>query len=751
MKSVDLNTNWNISTGGESYVCDLPHDVTANAARDYACAFGESNGYIPDARAVFVRDLPKTTGETLLAISGACGYGDIFVNDVKIGTTSGYAPCVFYLADLLHGAHNSLRIELFTSPAMSDKYLGLGIAGGVKLIECDAECDIEYNSLFVKTFTTNGRTYADVSFDVYNHGDAAKKFTAEALVQNARGKRAGKKQRKVLVRAGSVKTVEVRVRINNPYEWSTTDPYVYTATVKLIPTDAGEDAASVASTRFGIVKRALYSGRGLYINNKKTLLMGAYVSHADAALGGVSLYCNETRRLNALKAVGYNAVHFVECPTDAMLDACDDTGMFAFVDLNSCLVQSKAPLGGVFSDMSVDEKIKALRNHPSVTLYGVADDVPECYDRHDGHELIRAIAESIRQYDDTRPVTVSAREFVPTPTELENAGCKKRVYESDAAAINAGREKSLFESLTAGAFDSVDICGFNYLYPLYETERNKRDRLIVGARTHSDHAFDSLDATEKNDRVIGDFNDCGIDYPGGGRLNEICTVAGDLDGTCREKPQAQYKRVLLGERNTAYIAVLDPETDEPTAMWNWPRHLGQRVTVNVYTSGDVVALYLDGRIVGRRLAGKINKHVATFKTDYYPGTLEAIAYYKGTECARARLKSASTPKTLKLSAYEKNLSVGRGDLGFVYIDVCDRDGEPVPYAMRNLTASVTGGELVAFINADPMLRKQEFDICPAYNGQALAVVKPDPAENKAVVKISGDGLLASRISFKIKN
>ena len=73
MKSVDLNTNWNISTGGESYVCDLPHDVTANAARDYACAFGESNGYIPDARAVFVRDLPKTTGETLLAISGACG------------------------------------------------------------------------------------------------------------------------------------------------------------------------------------------------------------------------------------------------------------------------------------------------------------------------------------------------------------------------------------------------------------------------------------------------------------------------------------------------------------------------------------------------------------------------------------------------------------------------------------------------------------------------------------------------------
>ena len=71
--------------------------------------------------------------------------------------------------------------------------------------------------------------------------------------------------------------------------------------------------------------------------------------------------------------------------------------------------------------------------------------------------------------------------------------------------------------------------------------------------------------------------------------------------------------------------------------------------------------------------------------------------------------------------------------------------------MRELTATVTGGTLVAFINADPMLRKNSFDSCPAYGGCALAVVKPDEDAVKTVVKITGDGLLSSKLSFKVRN
>lgn len=740
MKITDLNANWNIAVGDTAHFRDLPFDVIKSAVD-----FIDIEEHIVPTQATFVKTLPSVrANKALVVFRGTCGCGDVFLNDELIGAVRSYAPCVFDITDKLSGTHNTLRVELTSVPEMSKQYIGMGIAGGAELVTFSS-LDFEYDSLFVKTNASGGRVYADTQVTVRNDGDAAK-FVLECAATNARGKRCGKKQRKIFMRAHTVKTFTVRVRLTKTYEWTTSDPYMYRMTARIL----SENGESECASRFGIVNRALNALRGLYLNNKNTLLFGAYVPRADGVLGGVSLYSSEKRRFGALKALGYNAVHFVECPTEAALDALDDLGMYAYVDLFDCLIEGKSPLDGhMFFDggeRAAEIAVCALRNHPSVALYGIADNVVECYNRHGGHTVIARLAETVKRADGTRPVTVSASEFVPTAKELEAVGIKRHM-DTPAAAINAGREKDMFEELTAGAFESVDVCGFNYLYPLYETERLKRNRLIVGSRTSNDRAFDSLDETEKNNRVIGDFNDCGIDYP----LSDGGTATGgDLDILLDEKPQAAYKRILLGARNVAYITVLDPVTEEPTHMWNWPRHLGQSVSVRVYTSGDVVALYLDGRLIGRKLAGKVNRHIAAFETEYYPGTLQAVCYFKGVECARTTLRSAGSPKVIKLDAYEKNLSLSRGDVGFVHIDVCDRDGNLVPYAMRQLGVQATGAQLVGFVNADPELRKNSFDSCPAYGGRAIAVIKPD-AVGKAVVKITGDGLLSSKITFKVKD
>ena len=748
---MDLDKNWVIAVNDSEFSADLPYDVIASMPRDYACAFGELNGYHPAAKATFTKILPKISDcEATLVISGACGFGDVLLNGETVGKIKGYAPIEIDLTDKLNSAKNTLQVSLVSVPGMSDKYKGLGIAGGVKLYTAN-DLDIEYGSLFVTTALVGDKTYADVHFTVKNHGEA-KKLVLECTVLNARGKRAGKKQRKIYARANTVKQYTVRVRIAKPYEWTPHDPYIYTAQAAIV---YGEEDLT-ASTRFGLVTRTLNTVRGLYLNGKFTQLFGAYASHADALLGGVCNYSNEVRRLSALKALGYNAVRFTECPGDATLDALDDIGMYAYIDIFGVLGTGKAPLDAhIFAGEpesyipTTVASVKKLRVHPSVTLYGVADDVPECYNRNEGHKVIATIADTIRLLDGSRPIAVSTHEQTPTARELEEAGIR-RGFPSEAAMINAAREKDLFGNLTAGAFDSVDICGLNYLYPLYESE-SKRGRFIVGSRTEADKAFESLDEVEKIPRIIGDFGECGIDYPGGGKLNEQLNTRGDLDAICEPKPQGVYKSILLGSRSVAYITVLDPDSQEHVHMWNWPRYLGQTVTVKVYTSGDVVALYLDGRLIGRKLAGKINKHVATFKTEYYPGTLEAISYYKGVECAHSYLKTASSPKTIKLSVPAKSLYLHRGDMGFIQVEVCDKEGNPAPFAMRTLNAAVSGGELVGFINADPMLRKTDAESCPAYEGKALCAVKPDPNEGKMTVKITGEGLLASKITFKIKD
>lgn len=747
MKTANLNARWHIETDGDRIVRNLPYDVTAHTARDYSCAFGELNGYVPSARAVFTKDLPVVRrGRAYIYVSGALGFGDVFLNGEKIGAIRGRYPHEFDVTGMLAGLHNELKLDLVSVPGMSDKYVGLGIGGSVSLVTED-DLDVEHGSLFVKTEVVGDKTYADVSLTIRNDTDAAEKLVLDCVINNAKGKRGGKKQRKILVRPRSVKNFTVRVRINKPYEWTLSDPYVYSAVVSILKD--GEEPRQ-ATTRFGICSHTINPQRGLYVNGKNTDLYGAYVSHADAILGGSSVYVNELRRFGALKNIGYNAVHFVGCPTEASLRALDDIGMYAFVDIFDALGSGKAPLDGhIFNDLSqVETSVLALRNHPSIVIYGVADDVPECYGRNDGYAVIEEIVDAIASVDDSRPVTVSVGELVPTVKELENAGVKRRI-DDDAAAINAGREKGLFDTLTAPAFEKVDICGFNYLYPLYSSDKLKHNRLLMGSRTDSARAFENVDETDKSLQVVGDFVDCGIDYPGGGKLNEILCDKGDLDAICDEKLQGAYKRIILGGKGLAYIAVVDPDTDEPVQMWNWPRYLGQTVTIRVYTSGDVAALYLDGRLIGRKLAGKVNKHIATFTTEYYPGTLEAVCYYKGIECARTELKTAGSPKSIRLSSYNKSLSLSRGDVGFVTVDVCDRDGNLVPYAMRTLIANVEGGELIGFINADPMLRKTSFDSCPAYGGRALIAVRPD-SEGKIIVKVTGDGLTSCKVSLKVK-
>ncbi|MCH5161020.1 MAG: DUF4982 domain-containing protein [Clostridiales bacterium] len=749
MEIIDINANWVVKTTDE-IECDLPFDALYNTQRDYSCALGDKNGYYPAAQAVFTRALPAVKGDKVkLVIAGACGYGDVFVNGGVVGKLTSYAPTEFDITDKLISSHNELRIEMFSSPAMADKYIGLGIASGIKLV-VQNDVDLESGSLFVKTVTLGDKTFAEATVTIVNNGPA-QKFVLECTATNARGKRAGKKQRKVYLRANATKAFSVRVRLSRPYEWTNEDPYVYGMTARLI---ADGNEISADCVKFGLATYALNHARGLYINNKNTVLVGAYVSHADAAVGGVCNYSNELRRLSALKKLGYNAVHFVTCPGEAALDALDELGMYAFVDIFGVLGIGKAPLDahafGVDYESVTVSSVKALRNHPCVVMYGVGDDLPECYNRGDGHELIGQIARVIREIDPTRPITVSAREFVPTVAELEKVGVKRH-FETDEQKINAGREKQLYETLTFGAFDNVDVCGFNYLDQLYATEKIKHGRLVVGSRTKSERAFKSINDAEKTPHVIGDFNECGIDYPGGGHINEHHCTLGDLDAICDIKPVGMHKSIVLGTRGKAYITAVDPDTGEVSRLWNWPRFLGQQITVKVYTSGDVVALYLDGRLLGRKLAGKINSHIATFNVEYYPGKLEAICYYKGFEHARDVLKSAASPKSVKLEPFTKSLLLSRGDLGFVHVDVCDKEGNIVPYAMRELNATVTGGEIVSFINADPLLRKRTFDTCPAYGGKALLVVRPDKSEDRMLVKVGGEGLLSSKLTFKIKD
>ncbi|MDE6398440.1 MAG: DUF4982 domain-containing protein [Clostridiales bacterium] len=765
---------------------DLPADLLRGKNRNYRAALGKYGSYYDPVAATFYRTLPRIqkAARIVLEVEGVCQFADVCVNGVAVAHIAGEGKHYVDItrAYALGSSSNVCALKVW-APQMAGRYAGAGISGGVRLITHANALAIREGGVFVSSRIEGGKAQLGVRTelnDATGESAAARKtLTVEVTVKNMRGKKTARKVKKYKMKNAPANVCETAIKLARFYTWSPEDPYLYTATVTV--RDESGNVLDEQETQFGIVSRALSPTRGLTLNGRSVKLKGAVVQPDNGILGLESTPTAEEYKLSRIKAIGYNAVRYTRCPTEAALDTLDRLGLMAEVDIFAVWGQGSFPYDGHadFAERAAadcERMVRGLRNHPSVTVYGLNDNAPETYGRGEGYEIPRRLSALVRSLDPTRPVSVNVSERVPLKSELEQAGLKSAKAEDAKSAIGLGREKDLFGKRTEDALACADIAGYAYLYPRYSSDRNRYPaRLILGCASYPARAFEAMEEVEKNVNVVGEFVYCAADFLGEpiGKptyedeqlklLPPHTSYCGDLDLIYNDKPQACYRRILLGDRSQSCIAVLDPEeravaesaghgTPQSYALWNWPHHLGKTVNIEVYSGGEVVALYRDGKLIGRKLAGKVNRHIARFSTEYYPGILEAVSYHKGRECARVQLSSVSAPRAVKLACGKKSRAAG--ELFFVEIDVTDKEGRTVPYASREVEVSVTGsGELYALGSADPesQTHTAATAMCPVYNGKALAVVRAlSEGDGKISVKVTSDGLLSGKITLKVK-
>ena len=209
-----------------------------------------------------------------------------------------------------------------------------------------------------------------------------------------------------------------------------------------------------------------------------------------------------------------------------------------------------------------------------------------------------------------------------------------------------------------------------------------------------------------------------------------------------EKPGASV-------RADAPRIVVTPPGQAPLSSWDLPDCVGQEVTVEVHTAGEVVSLLLDGKQIGRKLAGSINGYKATFKVEYRPGVLEAVCFHRGFEQARARLGETSVPKRLRITPQTKCADVNGDGLAYFLIEATDAYGNAVTQCDCDVTVQVTGGELFAFDNGDPYSEKETENTVKLYGGKAIAVTRATEP-GRTYIKATGEGLRTARKSVRNK-
>ena len=706
MKKIELKKGWRLIADGEEREVSLP------------CALPTGGS------GAFSTSLPVCKGKTFLEVDGASGGADIYVGGQCIAS-QGSARRLTDVSGLLDEG-GELRIALNESGALTR---------GVSLFRTEGDAFIRPYGVFVTgKVTDNGGAELEMTVDTCNLG-GKRRLSVACFVYLGR-RRMGRRKKTYTVMPGERSfVVPVSVSRFRPYEGSA--PSMYTARVTLT---CGDDVLDVSETVFGIRSRAAFS--------PSDKLAGCTLSQTGGVPGALCFPEAERRKLSALRDLGYNAVRYVGCPSDAALTVADELGMRVIVDIFD---NWSHPDGGrcgdndfafTFKD-TADLTVRVLRDHPSVVMYSIGNAPDESYGRA-GADREAEIVSVVRSLDPTRPVTAALSEKVPLVSELLDAGFSRSRISLNSASpsglLSLGREAGLFAKRTEAFASMLDIYGYSDRYDPYP----HTDKPIIGLATRPDDAFAALSDMETDRNIIGDMSDCGMDSEIRGLY-----ASGDIDATCVPRVAGIYRSVLLGAHTSCITSSADASTPalDSEQIWYWPDREGERVTVRVFTPGDVVALYLNGKLVSRRLAGRVNAYIATFDVEYRPGTLEAISYARGREICRTTLSTAGEGRSIKLLTGTRTLHTDAGEIAYIDAWVMDADGR----------VAVTGAELVTFtvegegelLSAGSELGKAPGNTVPASGGHAVAVVR-GTAPGKLTVKATAEGLRFGRTSIRVK-
>lgn len=168
------------------------------------------------------------------------------------------------------------------------------------------------------------------------------------------------------------------------------------------------EALDVAHTSFGIRMISVDVKNGFMLNGRTLMLKGGCIHHDNGILGAASFRDSEYRKVRLHKDNGYNALRFAHNPVSSdMLDACDRLGIVVINEAFDTWNMSKNLHD--FSNRFTQEWEKELesfivrdRNHPSVIIWSIGNEIPEQGGLSGGYQTSAELAAFVRKLDDTR-------------------------------------------------------------------------------------------------------------------------------------------------------------------------------------------------------------------------------------------------------------------------------------------------------------------------------------------------------------
>ena len=687
----------------------LPHDWAIEGDFYAGNPSGAGGGALPGGigwyRKHFLLDCEaEPGGRYFIEFDGVYMNSTVYVNGQEVGHRPyGYSSFEYDITKYLKRGDNVIAVKVDNSDQPNSRwYSGCGIYRHVWLTKTNA-VHVKHWGVHVQTDAKTGQIKVEADVEGNN-------YKVRNTVYDASGK-------------------EVGLKVKNPHLWSVEDPYIYKVRTQVL---VGGKVVDEVWTTTGFRDFKFDAETGFWLNGKNFKLNGVCEHHDFGCLGAAVNEDAMHRKLSKLKAMGVNSIRSSHNPpAPELLNMCDTMGIIV-MDESFDMWRRKKTAGDYarffeeWHERDLSDLILRDRNHPSILMWSIGNEVLEQWSSADadeltleqanlilnaGHDastlahgeemspnslLTRHLADIVKRYDTTRPILAGCNEPDPN-NHLFKSGAIDIIgfnyhhqWVKDVPKNFPGKPFIFSESVSAlqtrGYYkmpsDEITWAPQEWWLPYTDPSYMCSAYDNMHASWSSTHE-ETWDVVKHNAFVGGQYIWTGFDYigeptPYGFPARSSYFGVIDLAGF----PKDTYY-MYQSEWTTKPVLHLFPH-------WNWLE--GQQIDMwCYYNNADEVELFINGksqgvrRKTGEQPEGRYDMHntKAKLNSEYHvgwrvtfnPGEVKVVARKDGHVVGEQTIKTAGAPARIRLSKdYQgKNTT-------FITAEVVDKDGNLCPWA-----------------------------------------------------------------------
>lgn len=815
----DFNDGWRFHLGDvpEAYAVgyddsgwrelELPHDWAVEGDFSIDNPSGTGGGALPGGigwyRKTFVAPENETDRVWRLEFDGVYMNSEVFVNGESLGVRPyGYISFGYDISPYLRwGEENVIAVRVDNAEQPNSRwYSGCGIYRNVWMLKTSELC-IPSDGLFcyVASMDMNriDRTpLARLNLDVKvkNCSDEQKWYRYGLAIKDAEG-RTVCSSHYTLTQPVSVNPGEERehnwsdLQVPDPVLWDVDNPYLYTVIYSVYEDDSLVDEYQ---QKIGIRTFEFDAEKGFILNGRQVDINGVCLHHDFGCLGAAFNVNAARRQLEILKEMGCNGIRTAHNPpAPELLDLCDEMGFIVQDEAFDMWRKKKTAHDysryfNEWHERDLRDFILRDRNHPSVFMWSIGNEVLEQWSHADadtlslaqanlilnfGHSadmlseegermsvnslLTKKLADMVRELDPTRPVTAGCNEPAPGNHLFRSGALDIIGYNyhnqnvADVPKNFPGKPFIITESnsalMTRGYYrmpsDQMFIWPERWDIPFYDESfacSSYENCHVPWGNTHEE----TLKLVRDNEFICGQYIWTGFDYigeptPYGWPARSSFFGIVDLAGF----PKDVYY-LYQSEWTDKDVLHLFPH-------WNWED--GQEIDMwCYYNDADEVELFVNGVSQGIRSKTEDCLHTV-WRVVYQPGTVEVVARKDGQEVRRKTVHTAGEPAAIRLTKAQYGDKAEDDALCYVTVEIVDAEGNLCPDADNLVTFDVEGPAFIAGVdNGNPVsMERFKDNKRKAFYGKCLAVLQADES-GKTVLTARSEGLASDSVTFTVR-